>query len=293
MGLAMLMAALISGSGKYTNLWGKIHQRYQRAASRLFCGRYVRPRNAVPLVSFTFDDFPESALQHGGAILKSFGLTGTYYASLGFMGRHMGRQFGEHMPVGKMFSERDLEELLTEGHELGCHTFGHCHSWQTGPEAFERSIMENMRALEELFEGASFKTFSYPVSGPRPESKRRIAKYFMCCRGGGQGINAGRTDLNYLNAFFIRESRSDPEVIKALIEQNVRERGWLIFATHDISDTPSPFGCNPRLFSDAVRAAVESGARVLPVAQACELFTRGHGRDRKTVEKPSRCVHVS
>ena len=274
-GIVLAMTLLFSPNGRGSSLWGKIQDRYQRTAARVFCARTVRPRNPVPLISFTFDDFPQSALLRGGAILKSFGARGTYYASLGFLGQHFGPDTGQHLPVGQMFSLKDLKELLAQGHELGCHTFDHSHSWQTRPDAFEQAILKNKRALEELFEGVSFKTFSYPVSGPRPQTKKRAAKHFMCCRGGVQGFNAGRTDLNFLNAYFLREGKNDVEAIKALIDQNCRERGWLIFATHDVSDTPTPFGCSPRLFEAIVRYAIESGACVLPVADACELFVNG------------------
>ena len=276
---ALAMTLLLCATGRAPSLWARIHQRLQRTASRAFFGRFVSPCNPVPLISFTFDDFPQSALLRGGAILKSFGARGSYYASLGFMGRDMGEDRGDHMPVGQMFCRTDLEELLAEGHELGCHTFGHCHSWLTSPDTFERSVIDNMLALDRLFDGTSFRTLSYPVSGPRPQTKRRMAKHFMCCRGSGQGFNAGRTDLNYLNAYFLREGKSHFEAIKQLIDENCQQRGWLIFATHDVSDKPSPFGCNPRLFEAVVRYAMKSKALVLPVAEACELFITG--RDQK------------
>src|SRR2546422_6309977 len=109
--------------------------RYQRLLyENLFCGT-VQMRNDRPLVSFTFDDFPRSALRCGGAILKKYGFRGTYYAALGLM--------GQHAPVGEIFSLQDLRDLLAEGHELGCHTYGHCHSWNTSASAFERSVLEN------------------------------------------------------------------------------------------------------------------------------------------------------
>ena len=53
-----------------------------------------------------------------------------------------------------------------------------------------------------------------------------------------------------------------------LIEENNRTRGWLIFATHDIDDHPTPFGCTGALFEALVQAVANSGARVLPVAAA-------------------------
>jgi peptidoglycan/xylan/chitin deacetylase (PgdA/CDA1 family) len=182
---------------------------------------------------------------------------------------------GQHTPSGKIFFPEDLKELLAQGHELGCHTFGHCHSWETMSPVFEKSIIENRRALDELIPGASFKTLSYPISCPRPQTKRRIAKYFICCRGGGQTFNVGRTDLNHVCAYFLEKRRNDPESIKKLIDENCRALGWLIFATHDICETHTPFGCTPGFFEDIVRSAVNSGSRILPVAQACETIVSG------------------
>jgi hypothetical protein len=111
---------------------------------------------------------------------------------------------------------------------------------------------------------------SYPIACPRPETKRRMANYFTCCRGGGQMFNAGPTDLNYLSAFFLEQSRHDPGAVKRMIERNCRAYGWLIFATHDVCDAPSPFGCTPDFFENIVRCAASSGARVLPVGAAWE-----------------------
>jgi peptidoglycan/xylan/chitin deacetylase (PgdA/CDA1 family) len=86
-------------------------------------------RNPGPLVSFTFDDFPVSALSNGGRILEDFGARGTYYFSYGLMGREE--------PTGKMFSAEDLAAVIDRGHELGCHTYDHCHASRTQPAWFE------------------------------------------------------------------------------------------------------------------------------------------------------------
>ncbi len=217
-----------------------------------------------PFISFTFDDFPRSALLVGGAILNRFGLAGTYYASLGLMGKEAA--------AGPIFVSSDLTTLLEQGHELGCHTFSHCHSWETATATFEHSITENRAALKDFLPGAEFKTFSYPISPPRARTKAKIAKHFLCCRGSGQTLNAGTTDLNQLSAYFLEKSRHNIQSVKNLIEQNRQDRGWLIFATHDISDDPSPFGCTPEFFQDVVQYAVRSGARVLPVVKALEVL---------------------
>jgi hypothetical protein len=55
-----------------------------------------------------------------------------------------------------------------------------------------------------------------------------------------------------------------------VIEQNRAARGWLIFATHDVCNAPTAYGCTPGLFEDIVECSVRSGARIIPVAEASD-----------------------
>ena len=72
---------------------------------------------ASPLVSFSFDDFPRTALTNGGRILAKYGCVGTFYVSGAFEGR---------TENGIAYFDRDdLRCVAREGHEIGCHTFGH------------------------------------------------------------------------------------------------------------------------------------------------------------------------
>lgn len=258
----------------------KLQGFYRRKAASLVFRKpfFIRPQK--PLISFTFDDFPRSALEVGGRILNRFGLAGTYYASLGLA--------GQQSVSGQLFSLGDLPRLIEQGHELGCHTFSHCESWETNGRVFEDSVIKNRTALSTLLPGTEFKSFSYPISMPRPGSKGRIAPYFLSCRGGGQTFNAGTTDLNQLSAFFIEKSRDDIQAIKDLIDGNQKARGWLILATHDVSDNPSPFGCTPELFEELVQYAVSSGAEVRPVVDAmCALGVPGSPTANRHYAYPS------
>jgi peptidoglycan/xylan/chitin deacetylase (PgdA/CDA1 family) len=246
-------------------------------ATRLFFRRQVVIRTEVPIISFTFDDFPRSAFLNAGSILARYGVLGTYYASLGLVGKQS--------PLGPMYERKDLRELVQLGHELGCHTFEHCHSWNTPPDVYERSILLNQQALTEFLPGLSFQTLAYPHSAPRLAVKKVAARHFRCCRGGGmkagryvhrhaaggQTFNWGVADLNYLCAFFLEMSKDNPQAVKSLIDQNARARGWLIFATHDVCAAPSPFGCTPDFFEQVVQWSLESGAQILPVVRALEV----------------------
>jgi len=243
----------------------------QEAAARL-ARRPLLMRNAEPLVSFTFDDFPRSALWEGGAILQAHGVAGTFFTSFGLMGR-VG-------PTGEMFSAVDLNELARQKHEIGCHTYDHYHAWDTAAADFEASIIRNREALSKHMPGVHFRTFSYPISSPRPRIKRRTGQYFACCRGGGQSYNLGTADLSNLAAFFIEQSRDNFDAIERLIENNASQRGWLIFATHDVSKSPTQFGCTPSMLEKIVRRALRTGARALSISKALQLVTGADSQQR-------------
>jgi len=54
--------------------------------SAAYIARHVVPfRHDGPIVSFTFDDFPQSALEVGGRILESEGISGAFYAAFGLV----------------------------------------------------------------------------------------------------------------------------------------------------------------------------------------------------------------
>ena len=82
----------------------RLNGRYQRTVSRLLHRKPLKFAISRPIVSFTFDDFPRSALYVGGDILGRFGAKGTYYASFGLM--------GTTAPTGEIFITEDLPVLL-------------------------------------------------------------------------------------------------------------------------------------------------------------------------------------
>jgi hypothetical protein len=124
--------------------------------------------------------------------------------------------------------------------------------------------------LAEILPGATFTTLAYPISNPRPSTKGRVEKLFDCCRGGGQTFNAGAMDLNLVKAYFLdRRNRPRLDEIRNLVDRNVSCRGWLIFATHDVEDSPSPYGCTPDFLNHIAEYSARSGASLLPVGAAC------------------------
>lgn len=234
---------------------------------RFLIDRYARRnftlRIDVPYVTFTFDDFPRSSFVEGGRILAEQGVRGTYFISL--------QRLGSPSISGPIASRDDLRALLRDGHELGCHTFEHLDGCSSSVAAFERSIWANHSAFAEIVPGGRLPVFAYPFDGPVLSIKRAVGRHFVSCRGEGQYFNGGVIDLNLLKGYFLDwRNFEDLAAVRHMIELNTAARGWLIFATHDVAVRPSRYGCEPAFFAEVVRLAVASGARVVPMMQACE-----------------------
>lgn len=220
-------------------------------------------KTPVPIISFTFDDAPITAFEAGGNILGSYGAKATFFVSLGLL--------GATTEVGTIADIDDLLRAVSDGHELGCHTFDHLYTWQTTPKKFVESVVRNKQALTRILPGKHFRSFAYPIGEPRPSIKLQLEKHFVCCRGGGQSPNIRVADLNLLKAYFIdKRNNTDIGAVKKVIDHSVSSSGWLIFATHDVTETPSPFGCTPLFFAEVVKHAAQSGAALLPVVDAFE-----------------------
>lgn len=220
---------------------------------------YIPP---CPIVSFTFDDFPRSALTIAGAMLADKGVRGTYYAAMGLMGKRS--------TVGEIFNEDDLRSLVTTGHELACHTFSHVSCHKLDPAALQEECARNRKAAEE-FGGCKLRNFSFPFGDIALSAKRMLASTYDTCRTVERGINRNPVDLGFLHANPLYAYYPVQE-LKRIIRENVRQKGWVILYTHDISPNPSPFGCTPRYFHDLLGYVVDSGAEILTVAEAARRY---------------------
>lgn len=226
--------------------------------------RKVSLRLSQAIVSFTFDDFPRSALTTAGAILKNHRAHGTYYTALGLMG--ISNHEGEH------FHEQDLRDLLRDGHELGSHTYSHISALKTPIEQFRGDAVRGETELAGPRGNSAPGNFAYPFGDVSFASKPALGAKMRSCRGIRGGINAPTADLNLLKANSIYSKTFDLQSIQQLIGENQRQRGWLIFYTHDVRDNPSDFGCTPAEFESAVQTAAQSGAKILTIAQALDAI---------------------
>ena len=230
--------------------------RLRRDALCALYRRTVRLGDRGPIVSFTFDDFPHSAYSAGGAILEKFGACGTYYVTFGLM--------NTSNELGDLFGPDDLRPLLDKGHELGTQTFHHSSCRTTSPAAFRADVHKGMQAVEHLA-GHNSTNFAYPYGHISLRTKRMLAPDVTSCRSIFPGLNGPEIDLNLLRANRLYGDVDQSSQVEDLIAQNVKQKSWLIFYTHDVRSNPSEYGCTPELFEFAVSRAANGGNRILTV----------------------------
>lgn len=219
-----------------------------------------------PIVSFTFDDVPDSALNAGAATLEAHGLRGTYYISGGLEGRVE--------PDRTLLNAEGCKQLAARGHEIGCHTYSHPDLRHVDRSFLIADLARNERFLNAVDPRPGRRNFAYPYSSGSFGSRAMLADAFRTCRAGGDEINRGPTDPTFLRSV----GTWQPETTR-WIDELVADPGWLIFVAHDISPTPTPYGCTTLAFERLVAHTVERGCHVLTVDAALDrMGLRGQAR---------------
>lgn len=233
-------------------------------------GRYldVRPATVQPargILSLSFDDIPASAWTEAGPILAQHGVKATYYVCGGLAG-------GRNLELPQ-FEVEHLQALHEAGHEVGCHTYEHVSTLTLSPAELDASLARNAAWVAERLYGYQMQTFAYPFGDCALGSKAIIDHRFLCGRGVRDGINAGRTDRNLLQAIGLESRRLPGYDLEALVAETEASKGWLIAYGHDVSDAPTPYGCRPEDIDRLIRLARAADLDILPVAAAWESAT--------------------
>lgn len=235
------------------SLKGKLRRRYARLVERRPAAR--APER--PMVSISFDDAPGSAAEAGAAILEQRGLNGTYYICSGLAGRDG--------PMGRIADAAQVERLIGVGHEIGCHTWRHLDCGQASANEIADEVASNLMGLTEIGAPAP-STFAYPYGDVAPRAKRVLSSRFGLLRGLHHGLVRQGTDLNQTPAVGIEGADGEAAAWRWL-DRAISERAWPILYTHDVADSPSPWGCTPRTLERLVDAAMLAGAEIVTVAE--------------------------
>lgn len=206
------------------------------------------------MISFTFDDFPADALHTGGSILEDAGWRGTYYAAMG--------RLGTKGVCGRIAEMEDLQDGVERGHELANHTLNHPKCTLAAKRALIHEVEENQRALP----ANATRNFAYPFGSVDTRVIRILSDHVATGRGIRHGINAlGTVAMNLrANPIF---SCSGLGRLLSYVDENAKTRGWVIFYTHDVNDTPSQFGCTPKDLEAVVRAVKTADLDVVTIEE--------------------------
>jgi peptidoglycan/xylan/chitin deacetylase (PgdA/CDA1 family) len=230
----------------------------QRRLTQHTAARPVVLRFDQPVLSISFDDFPVSAAREGADILERHGARGTFYAAAGLA--------DTDGPCGRNFSAADLLHLEAAGHEIGCHSFGHADCAQRAVFDTLQDFAKNRDALAAMGARTPARSVAYPYGETTTALKLSLPPRFESARGVMPGLNIGRTDLAQLRAFamFGKPFAAMRRALKGAAKRNA----WLIGFTHDVSDTPSPWGTSAADLDALLSAAHNFGFAILPVSEA-------------------------
>lgn len=236
----------------------------RRVLSRLI-KRKALLRWPEPVVSFTFDDFCDTAAVAGAQILEKYHARGTFYACMGLMGASLSQN-------RRIFSKPHLDAIIRGGHELGSHTYSHPSCHKSSLVSFAWDALKGELAVRRVSAKGGRSNFAFPYGHLNRKAMMLLRCFTRSCRAASGGPMFGEIDLDQLQATTISTVIYNKQSIDELIAENTERRGWLIFLTHDICDLPSVYGCTPSQFESVVSAAVQSGSRILTISEALDVI---------------------
>jgi peptidoglycan/xylan/chitin deacetylase (PgdA/CDA1 family) len=242
---------------------------FARRLSRMLARRL--PVKTAPLragravASVTFDDFPKSAWEVGGPLMAHYGARGTYYTAGSFAGRTVdGIAY---------YDGDDLTALRAAGHEIGCHGFGHQPVPSLSTAALRADVARNTQYLRPFNSGEAPVSYAFPFGDTTMRTKLFYARRFATARGVHPAVNSGTLDLAQLGTIGIETYTWDDVKLARVIAQAKAAHGWIVFHTHDVSDSPSPYGCTPAMLESVLKALAAAGIPVLPMREAVRVAT--------------------
>ena len=235
------------------SLKGKLRRRVVRLAAR----RPARTHPDRPMVSFTFDDVPDSAVEYGAALLERRGWKGTFYISAGLAERSG--------PMGAYAGPAHWRRLAEAGHEIGCHTFSHRDLGQTSVEQTAEELDDNVAALTACGLPRPV-TFAYPYGDVAKPAKHMLGDRYRLNRALHPGLLRTGADLNQAPAVAV-EGPGGEAVGRTWLARAKAARTWVILCTHDVRPGASRWGVTPEALDRLMNQAYRDGFEVVTVAE--------------------------
>ena len=236
------------------SLYGKLRRRF---------ARLVHTRPAIldglrrPMITFSFDDAPQSAADKGAAILEKYGARGTYFISSGL------NATDSHL--GTFASDAVVQHLAERGHEIACHTYSHFDCGKGAGGDIEAELEQNRLAFRALGLPDA-QTFAYPYGDVSPQAKALLSERFIAARALHHGMVVSGTDLNQTPAVGV-EGQCGELTAQSWMDSAHKAKAWLVLYTHDVREQPSDWGCTPQVLERLVKRAVDMRFEIVTFAE--------------------------
>jgi peptidoglycan/xylan/chitin deacetylase (PgdA/CDA1 family) len=213
-----------------------------------------------PLISFSFDDCPQSVMLNALPAMEKRGWRSTIYAAMGLC--ETTNHLGLHM------SEAEIVAAYQSGHEIGNHTFSHLDANAVTTEDFLKDIARTTETFSALGlpKAASF---AYPYGEVTTPVKKALSGQYKLLRGIHDIGKSEHIDLNQAASQRLYSGHSLRNCLD-IISGLEKTPKWVTFFTHDVRDNPSEFGCTPAEFEQVLETAQSVNAVVLPITEALE-----------------------
>jgi peptidoglycan/xylan/chitin deacetylase (PgdA/CDA1 family) len=240
--------------GRDRRLAGYLRRKLAYVAAR----RPATHNPAKAIISFSFDDAPQSAASCAAEILEQSDARGTFYICGGFAGGAS----GELSPYADWDA---LRGLSARGHEIGCHTFSHRNCGIATAIESTADTQRNRAAFEANGLPAPT-TFAFPFGDASVKAKSALAPSYALLRGVDAGLLRAGSDINLAPAVAL-EGEDPVGRARTWLQRAKSRPAWLIFYTHDVIESPSPYGCTPEAFGKIVALARAMDIEMLTVAE--------------------------
>lgn len=211
------------------------------------------------VVSITFDDVAASTCDIAAKLLNQYQVKGTFYVAGGLT---------DQLEEGILcHSKTQLIDLLGQGHELGCHSFSHTHYDRLSPSQIQMEITKDKAFLADCGVDPNTLNFAYPFGAYSYAAKQLCQQHFVSSRITGGGTMTAQADLQLLPSYRLYQ-QYDTSDLNEQIHIAAQQHGWLILNTHDISDTPSPYGYTTSELDKTINAILSSGCQIMSVKEA-------------------------
>lgn len=205
------------------------------AAGRTVVATSVNNITPEPKVSFTFDDGLTSALSRAAPVLSKYGFSGTSYVITGCVGTK------DTCPANQRASYMTWDQIATLKNdykwEIGSHTVTHPSLSSLSQAKQDEELAGSKQALAD--HGIDATSFASPYGDYNQRTIALSAKYYQSHRGfWDKGTNPWPYNEYLLTVQQIQVNVSVVRA-KALIDNAIKQKRWLVFVFHDIKDDPS------------------------------------------------------